>query len=90
MKFKSILLTAVAGACLALPSLGDPATRLIKNESTEASTGLAMSEGVVKNLKSFNTSLLMKKIIQQIITNTMGKILIKDFHLKENIARLII
>ena len=42
MKFKAILLTAVAGACLALPSLGDPATRLIKNESTEASTGLAM------------------------------------------------
>jgi len=50
MKFKAILLTAVAGACLALPSLGDPATRLIKNESTEASTGLAMSEGVVKKM----------------------------------------
>ena len=50
MKFKAIFLTAVAGGSFTLPSLGDAATHLIKNEPTQASTGLAMSEAVVKKM----------------------------------------
>lgn len=50
MKSKSTLLTVLMGASFILPSLGDPATRLIKNEVTEASAGLAMTEAVVKKM----------------------------------------
>jgi hypothetical protein len=38
------------GASFILPSLGDSATHLIKNEVTEASAGLAMTEAVVKKM----------------------------------------
>ena len=50
MKPKSTLLTVLMGASFILPSLGDSATHLIKNEVTEASAGLAMTEAVVKKM----------------------------------------
>jgi hypothetical protein len=87
MKFKVTLLTALTGSSLILPSLGDQATHLIQNVTTEAPAGLIMSEAVVekmgfaahlpKNTEGYFSILGGYDMYQRLLKTELGKVMVE-------------